>query len=90
MSVDVKISSILTRYTNKQQTAKVNGSTVGECLENLVEQFPELRRVLFNKDGRLQHYIDVYINGESVYPEELAKPVKDGDNLHLLMVIAGG
>ena len=90
MSIEANISPIFSRYTNNQQTAEVNGSTVGECLKHLVKQFPDLKRVLFGKRGRLNSYIDVYVNGESAYPEELAKPVKDGDKLHILMLIAGG
>ena len=90
MSIEVKISPILARYTNNQQAAKVNGSTVGECLDHLVKQFPDLKQVLFAKGGKLHHYLDVYINGESAYPEELVKPVKDGDKLHIVMLIAGG
>ena len=29
-------------------------------------------------------------NGESTYPEELAKRVKDGDELNIVLMIAGG
>jgi len=38
----------------------------------------------------LLNYVDIYVNQESSYPEELAKPVKDGDELHITMIIAGG
>ena len=90
MSIEVKISPTLTRYTNEQSVARVNGSTVGECLDDLVKQFPDIKPALFNKRGRLHRYIDVCVNLESAYPEELAKPVKDGDKLHVILVIAGG
>jgi molybdopterin converting factor small subunit len=90
MSIGVKVSSIFAKYTNNQRTAEVNGSTVGECIDHLVKQFPALKQALFDKNDRLRHYIDVYVNQESAYPEELAKPVKDGDNLQIVMVIAGG
>lgn len=90
MSIEIKISPIFSRYTDNQQTAKVKGSTVGECLDHLVKQFPDLKRVLFDKNGRLNRYINIYVNGESAYPEELAKPVKDGDKLNIVAVIAGG
>jgi molybdopterin converting factor small subunit len=90
MSVEVKISPIFTRYTNNQKMASVNGTTVGECLDHLVKQFPDLMPALFDKSGRLHRYIDIYVNQETAYPEELAKPVKKGDELHILMLIAGG
>lgn len=90
MSIEVKISPILAKYTNNQQVAEVNGSTVGECLDHLVRQLPKLKPALFDSSGRLQRYLDVYVNGESAYPQELAKTVKDGDKLQIVMVIAGG
>lgn len=34
--------------------------------------------------------INIYVNGESAYPEELAKPVKDGDELTIDLIIEGG
>lgn len=90
MSVEAKIPPVFTRYTDNQQSAEVNGSTVGECLDQLVKQFPDLKPVLFDKNGRLHRHLDVYVNGASAYPEELAKPVNDGDKLHIIMVLAGG
>jgi molybdopterin converting factor small subunit len=90
MSIEVKISPAFTRYTNNQKVARVNGKTVGECLEHLVKQFPDIKPPLFDKNGRLHRYIDIYVNDETAYPEELAKPIKNGDILHLLLLIGGG
>jgi len=38
----------------------------------------------------LLNYVEIYVNLESSYPEELAKPVRDGDELHTVLIIAGG
>ena len=32
----------------------------------------------------------IHAQGESAYPEELAKPVKNGDKLHVIFLIGGG
>ena len=90
MSIEVKLAPIFNRYTNNQPVTEVNGSTVGECLDQLIKQFPDLKPALLDKTGKLHRYLDVYVNGESAYPEELAKPVQDGDKLYVLMVITGG
>ncbi len=90
MSVKVNIHPVLYHFTNDQDVVVVNGSTVGECLEELVAQFPAIKQGLFDKDGKLLNYVDIYVNGESAYPDELAKPVKDGDELHIVLIIAGG
>jgi molybdopterin converting factor small subunit len=90
MSIEVKLSPFLTPYANKQEVVKVKGSTVGECLNHLAGQFPDLKSKLFDNKGKIPHYYDVYINGENSYPEELAKPVQNGDKLQLVWLIHGG
>ena len=90
MSVKLIINPILYKYTNNQSTAEVNGDTVGQCLDQLVKQFPEIEKAIFNKKGKLLNYIDIYVNGKSAYPEELTKPVKDGDELNIAIIVGGG
>jgi len=90
MSVKVNINPALYQYTNNQGMVEVNGDTVGQCLNHLVKQFPGIEKGLFDKKGKLLNYIDIYVNGKSAYPEELAKPVNDGDELHIVFTIAGG
>jgi len=90
VSVKINIHPFFYHLTNNQAIVEVNGSTVGQCLDDLVKQFPETKKWLFGKDGNLLNLIDIYINLESSYPEELAKLVKDGDELHIIVIIAGG
>ena len=90
MSVEMHISSYFTPYTNNQQIVQVNGRNVDECLNDLAEQFPALKQALFDKKGKLYHHYDVFINGESVYPNVQSAPVKDGDKLNIVWIIQGG
>ena len=90
MSVRVNIHQNLQDFTNGQATAEVTGNTVGECLYDLVQQFPGIEARLFDKKGKLLNYVDIYVNLESSYPKELAMPVKDGDELSITLLIVGG
>jgi molybdopterin converting factor small subunit len=90
VSVTINLHPNLLQFTNDQAVVEVKGNTVGQCLDDLVRQFPRIRQGLFGKDGKLLNYVDIYVNQESSYPEELAKPVKDGDELHITLIIAGG
>lgn len=90
MSIKINIHPFFSHLTNDQDVVEVNGSTVGQCLEQLIARFPETKNWLLGKDGNLLRLVDIYVNGESAYPEELAKPVKDGDELHIVVIIAGG
>ena len=90
MSVNVEISSVFGMYTDGVLNMKVEGKTVRECLHDLVRQYPDLKRMLLNKDGNLMHSYDFFINGESVYPKDMNLPLKDGDKLNVVYVIHGG
>jgi len=71
-------------------TVEVEGNNVGDCLEDLIRQFPDMRNALFDKKGKLLNAVEIYINQKSAYPDELAKPVKDGDDIHITLMLAGG
>ena len=90
MSVKINVSSILAQYTNGERVVWVNGSTVGQCLSHLVKRFPSIKSWLFDNNGKLQSYVDIYVNGKSSYPEELAKSVKSDDELYVLFMVDGG
>jgi molybdopterin synthase sulfur carrier subunit len=90
MSIRVNIHQALRHLTNNQAEVQVKGATVGECLNDLVRQFPGVKSKIFGKNGKLLNYVDIFVNLESSYPEELAMPVKDGDSLHITLIISGG
>ena len=90
MSIQIRIHRNLRHLTNGKSTAKVKGNSVGECLEDLVQKFPGIYSELFNGKGKLLNHVEIYVNSESSYPEELAKPVNDGDEVSIIIMIAGG
>ena len=90
MAVKININPVLYEHTNNQSMIEVDGNTVGQCLNQLVKQFPDMEKALFDKNSKLLSYVDIYVNEESSYPEELAKPVKEGDNLYIAIMLAGG
>ena len=90
MSIKVHIHPSLQHITDDQGVVEVVGNNIGECFENLVTEYPGLDEMLFEDKDKLSKYIDIFVNDESAYPEELNKPVKDGDDIYILMQIAGG
>jgi molybdopterin converting factor small subunit len=90
MPVKVHIHVTHRQYTNGLEVVTVEGNTVGECLNHLIKQFPGMEKALFAKKDKLLNVVEVFINHETAYPNELIKPVKDGDEIHLLVMLAGG
>jgi len=90
MSVTVNIHKTHRQHTNGLSKIEVEGNTVGQCLDHLVAQYPGLKEALFEKKEKLRNNIEIYVNLESAYPDELAKVVKDGDEIHITVMLAGG
>ena len=88
MSIKIKMSQILQQFTRNEDTVEISGSTVGECLDDLIRQFPDIKKWLFDKNGILVALI--IINGETAYPKDLNRPVADGDELNLIRTVGGG
>ena len=78
------------QFTNGQEVVTVEGNTVGECLSHLIKQFPAMEKALFAKKDKLRNIVEVFVNHATAYPNELLKPVKDGDDINLLVMLAGG
>jgi molybdopterin converting factor small subunit len=90
MAVNVHIHTTHRQFTNGLEVVPVEGKTVGECLNQLIRQFPGMEKALFAKKDKLQNIVEVYVNHTTAYPNELIKPVKDGDEIHLVIMLAGG
>ncbi len=90
MSVNIEIPSVFGRYSDNKLNFKVEAKTVGEALHQLGKQSPGLGKLLLDKEGNLTQAYDVFVNGESAYPETMTKPVKNGDKLNIVMLIYGG
>ena len=90
MAVNVKIPTQLREATGGDATASVEGSTVGEVLDSLYEQYGELRSRIA-EDGGLRRFVNVYVGGEDIrFLDGLDTSVSDGDEVTILPAVAGG
>src|SRR5579863_3522785 len=87
----ILIPTPLRQFADKKDSVEASGATVGEMLDGLTARHPELRRHLFNDEGKLRSFVNVYVNDEDIrYLEKSATPVKDGDTISIVPSIAGG
>ena len=87
----VLIPTPLRQYADKKDSVEMGGSTVGEVLTALTAQHGDLRKHLFNDEGKLRSFVNVYLNDEDIrYLEKDKTAVKDGDTLSIVPSIAGG
>lgn len=91
MAHRVLIPTPLRPYTGQQDAVEVEGRTVGEILSALTTRYSDLRRHLYAEDGKLRHFVNVYVNDDDVrYLQQLDTAVSDGDQVSILPAVAGG
>ncbi len=90
MAVTIKIPTLLQSITDDQPEVQVEGTTVGEALQSLFEEFDELGERL-SPDGSLQRFVNVYVGGRDIRGlDGLDTPVSSEDEVKILPAVAGG
>ncbi len=89
--VKVMIPTALRNYVSNQESIEVQGQTVGDVIDKLVDAHQALKRHLFNEEGKLRNFVNVYVNEDDIrYMKDTKTPVKDGDIVTIVPAIAGG
>ena len=91
MANKILIPTPLRPFTGKQDAVEVDGTTIGELLVNLTTKYAGLKPHLYNEQGKLRHFVNIYVNDEDVrYLQGLETPVAEGDVISILPAVAGG
>ena len=91
MAVLVKIPTQLRAAAGGEAEAEVDGATVQEVLDGLFQRHDELRTRLYDDQGGLRRFVNVYVAGEAIrFLDGLATPVSDGAEVTILPAVAGG
>src|SRR5579872_4648929 len=87
----VLIPTPLRQFTGKRDSVNATGATVGEVLNALTNEFPDLRKQIFNDEGKLRSFVNVYLNDEDIrYLSKVDTAAHEGDTVSLVPSIAGG
>ena len=91
MTNRILIPTPLRPFTAGKDTLELDGHTVGELLTALVAQYGDLRRHLYNDDGRLRSFVNIYVNDEDIrHLQKEHTPVNPGDTISIVPSVAGG
>ena len=91
MGVKVLIPTALRQYAGNQDTINVKGANVGEAMDNLVADHPDLKSHLMDDEGKLRNFVNVYVNEENIRALSLNDTaLSDGDEITLVPAVAGG
>ena len=91
MGVLIEIPSAVKQYVNNQDEVEVEGSSVEEALDSLCTKFTERKPNLFDENGIVRKFINVYLNDDDIrYADGMNSAVKDGDSIQIVPSVAGG
>ncbi len=91
MSVTIRIPTTLRTLTGGESQVQVDGATVGEALSALDSAHPGFRDRLFDDDGSLRRFVNVFLADDDVrYLDGVDTAVPDGETISIIPAVAGG
>lgn len=87
----IRVSQVISYYTDKQTQFKVEGTTALEVVQNAVEMYPKFKFHVFDGNGNLRRHISLFVN--DVHVRELdgfETEVGVDDVVRILAAAAGG
>ncbi len=87
----ILIPTPLRQYAGGADAVEVEAGTVGEALDKLTTEHADLKRHLFNDEGKLRSFVNVYVDDEDIRYLDKEKTAVDGDGvISIVPSIAGG
>ena len=87
----ILIPTPLRQYAGGADSVEISAPTAGELLAKLTEAYPDLKKQIFNDEGKLRSFVNVYVNDDDIrYLDRNDTAVKDGDTVSIVPSIAGG
>ena len=87
----VRIPTQLRTLTAGASEVDVEGGTVGEVLGALDDAHPGFKGRLFDDDGKLRRFVNVFVADEDVrFLDGLATAVPSGTTVSIIPAVAGG
>lgn len=91
MSISIRIPTTLRTLTGGASQVDVEGSTVAEALAALEAAHPGFNDRLFDEDGSLRRFVNVFVADDDVrYLDGVETAVPDGETLSIIPAVAGG
>jgi molybdopterin converting factor small subunit len=87
----IRVPAPLRSYVAGQNEIPVQGHTVAEAMQSLISQYPSLQNHLFNSEGALRSFVNLFLGEVNVKDlQGLDTPLKEDDRLLLVPSISGG
>ncbi len=90
MAVEVRVPSVLQKFTAGERRLSYEAATVGAVLARIDADHPGFQDQIL-EDGALRRFVNIFRNDEDIrFLGEMETPLQDGDVLAILPALAGG
>ena len=90
-TIKVHIPGELRAQVDNQTEIHLAGASVREILGALAATYPVLGKRLFNSEGKLNRFVNIYLNDEDIrFLQDLETGTDAGDEISIVPAIAGG
>lgn len=87
----ILIPTPLRQYAGGQKEVEVAGATVADALSALTSTHADLRKHLFNDEGKLRSFVNIYVDDEDIrYLDKEATKLAGQETISIVPSIAGG
>jgi molybdopterin converting factor small subunit len=91
VAIKVRIPTQLRTLSGGASEVELDGATVADVLKALDTEHPGFGERLFNDDGTLRRFVNVFVAEEDIrFLEGVDTPVTDGQTLSIVPAVAGG
>src|SRR5208337_669675 len=89
--VRVEIPTALRAFAGNQDTVELAGETVGELLAELASAYPQMKKHVFDDEGKLRNFVNVYVNDDDIkHLDKEQTRVSARDVISIIPSVAGG
>ncbi len=87
----ILIPTALRQFTEQKDSVEVTGGTVRDALNELTAEYPNIKTNLFNDQGKLRSFVNVYVNDEDIrYLDKDETKLEGNETISIVPSIAGG
>jgi MoaD family protein len=91
MAVQVLIPTPLQKSTNNEASVELEAGSINELITALNGRYPGIQERLCDESGTLRRFLNIYVNGEDIrFKDNQTTSLKDGDEVSIVLAVAGG
>ncbi|MBU2913114.1 MULTISPECIES: MoaD/ThiS family protein [Reichenbachiella] len=88
---EIIIPTPLRKFADNQATIAVAGDNILSAIEDLVTQFPDLKKQIFDAQGQIKRFIRIYKGEDDIESLDNEKTAIEADTvISIIPAIAGG